>query len=146
MKIGTDLRTTVEQRLQEGMKSPVKSDKFESVVQSQQKKLQTDHLSTLFNKIDDQGKRLLKSQTLSDLREYKRLVKRFMKETVEFGMNLKKSKSWSGNGHLETMRLVEQIDGELIALTDEMVTREGKSIDILGRIGEIKGLLVNLYT
>ncbi len=146
MKIGQDLRTTVEQRLQEGVKPPVRQGKFDSVVQAQQQKLQNEHLSTLLNKIDQQGQRLLKSQTLSDLREYKRLVKRFMKETVEFGMNLKKSRSWSGHGHLETMHLVERIDEELITLTEELMNREVKSIDILGRIGEIKGLLVNLYT
>ncbi|MCF6139569.1 YaaR family protein [Pseudalkalibacillus berkeleyi] len=146
MKIGPEVRTTVEQRLQDGTKTPLKSGKFESVVQAQQQKLQREHLSTLLNKIDQQGNRLLKSQTLSDLREYKRLVKRFMKETVEFGMNLKKSNNWNGNGQFETMHLVERVDDELIALTDQLVSREGKSIDILGRIGEIKGLLVNLYT
>lgn len=146
MKIGPDLRTTVEQRIQDGAKPPVKQGKFESVVQAQQQKLKSEHLSTLLSKIDQQGERLRKSQTLSDLREYKRLVKRFMKEAVEYGMNLKQSRSWNGHGHLETMHVVERIDEELIALTDELVTRQGKSIDILGKIGEIKGLLVNLYT
>jgi uncharacterized protein YaaR (DUF327 family) len=146
MKIGSDVRTTVEQRLQDGTKPSVQTGKFDTVVQAQQKKLQSEHLNTLLGKIDQQGQRLLKSQTLSDLREYKRLVKRFMKETVEFGMNLKKSRSWSGHGHMDTMHLIEKIDEELITLTDELVNREGKSIDILGRIGEIKGLLINLYT
>ncbi len=145
MKVGQELRTTVEQRLQENVKPQIKAGKFESVVQAQQQKLQSDQMTQLLNKIDRQGQRLLKSQTLSDLREYKQLVKRFVKETVEFGMNLKKSRSWNGHGNLETMHLVEQIDKELMALTDELVSREGKSIDILGRIGEIKGLLVNLY-
>ncbi|MGP4082804.1 YaaR family protein [Pseudalkalibacillus sp. R45] len=146
MKVGQELRTTVEQRLQDGVKPHVKSGNFESVVQAQQQKLQSEQLTQLLSKIDRQGQRLLKSHTLSDLREYKQLVKRFVKETVEFGMNLKKSRSWNGHGNLETMHLIEQIDEELMTLTDELVSREGKSIDILSRIGEIKGLLVNLYT
>lgn len=146
MKVGQELRTTVEQRLQDGVKPHIKSGKFESVVQAQQQKLQSEQLTQLLSKIDRQGQRLVKSHTLSDLREYKQLVKRFVKETVEFGMNLKKSRSWNGHGNLEMMHLIEQIDEELMTLTDELVSREGKSIDILSRIGEIKGLLVNLYS
>ncbi|WP_349409045.1 YaaR family protein [Pseudalkalibacillus sp. SCS-8] len=146
MEIRADLRSTVEHRLQEGKNLPVNSGKFQSVVQAQQEKLQNEHLSSLLGKIESQGKRLVRSRTLSDLREYKRLVKRFVKESVEHGMSLKKSRSWGGQGNLDTMRLIERIDEELLMLTDELVAREGESIDILSRIGEIKGLLVNLYT
>ncbi|WLD93443.1 YaaR family protein [Alkalihalobacillus sp. AL-G] len=146
MKIGQEIRTMAEQRLQEGSKPSIKSGQFSSAVQTQQQKLQSGHLTALLTKVDQQGQRLLKSQTLGDLREYKRLVKRFVKETVDFGMHLKKSRSWNGHGHLETIHLVERIDEELLTLTDEMMNKETKAIDLLGRIGEIKGLLVNLYT
>jgi uncharacterized protein YaaR (DUF327 family) len=145
MKIGQELRLMAEQRLQEGSKPPVKPGQFSSAVQAQQQKLKSEHLTALLTRIDQQGQRLLKSQTLGDLRDYKRLVKRFVKETVDFGMDLKKSRSWNGHGHLETIHLVERIDEELLALTDEMMSKESKAIDLLGRIGEIKGLLVNLY-
>ena len=35
---------------------------------------------------------------------------------------------------------------KLIELTEEVVNQEKDAIDLLGRIGEIKGLLINLYT
>ncbi|WP_257351277.1 YaaR family protein [Pseudalkalibacillus decolorationis] len=146
MKIGQEIRTMAEQKLQDGTKPSVKAGQFNSVVQAQHQRLQNEQLTALLVKVDQQGQRLLKSQTLSDLREYKRIVKRFMKEVVDFGIHLKKSRGWNGHGHLETHHLIERIDEELLSITDDLMNKETKAIDLLGRIGEVKGLLVNLYT
>ncbi len=45
-----------------------------------------------------------------------------------------------------SMTIVKQIDEKLMELTEQMMNQEEKSIQILGLIGEIKGLLINLYT
>lgn len=41
---------------------------------------------------------------------------------------------------------MKEIDDKLIQLTEEMMDQEKPAIDLLERIGEIKGLLINLYT
>jgi len=41
---------------------------------------------------------------------------------------------------------VKEIDQQLITLTEAVVEQEKPSIDLLDKIGEIKGLLINLYS
>jgi uncharacterized protein YaaR (DUF327 family) len=41
--------------------------------------------------------------------------------------------------------VVETVDEKLSELTDELMKKEESSIDILGKVGEIKGLLINIY-
>jgi uncharacterized protein YaaR (DUF327 family) len=61
-------------------------------------------------------------------------------------MNLKQSHTWNQFGEGRKLNIVETIDKQLVELTDDYITKEKPSIDILGKIGEIKGLLINLYT
>jgi uncharacterized protein YaaR (DUF327 family) len=61
-------------------------------------------------------------------------------------MELKQSHSWNQFGQGRSLKVVETIDETLSELTDELMKKEESSIDILGKVGEIKGLLINLYT
>lgn len=44
------------------------------------------------------------------------------------------------------MSTVKIIDEKIAQLAEDLMDEEKKTIDILGLIGEIKGLLVNIYT
>lgn len=44
------------------------------------------------------------------------------------------------------MKTVETIDAKLVELSEEILNKEKSSLEILEMIGEIKGLLINLYT
>lgn len=92
------------------------------------------------------GKKLTKSRNLKDLARFKGLVKRFVKETVDNGLNIETSRSFDIYGNTRTLALVKALDEKLIELTEDMMNQEKPSIDLLERIGEIKGLLINLYT
>ncbi len=74
------------------------------------------------------------------------MVQRFVKEAVNFGMQLKQNKSWNEQGRSRTLKLVKEIDEQLIQVTEAVLSQEKDSISLLDKIGEIKGLLVNLYT
>lgn len=108
--------------------------------------MQMEKLQQLIKDIDDAGERLLRSQTFKDLAKFKTLVKRFVKETVEFGMQLKQSHSWNQFGQGRSLKIVETIDQKLVELTEDILEKEEKSMNLLEKIGEIKGLLINLYT
>lgn len=73
-------------------------------------------------------------------------MKQLVKETVETGMELKQSHSWNRFAEGRVHQTVELIDEKLVELTEEVLKEEKQSIDILGKIGEIKGLLIHLYT
>ncbi|WP_409290909.1 YaaR family protein [Peribacillus sp. SCS-37] len=120
--------------------------KFGDMIQKQDQKLQLEALNKLFSEIEGSGGRLQRSRNFKDLARFKNLVKRFVREAVDFGMELSQSNSWDAYGQSRTLKTVETIDQLLVELTEEVMDKEKSSIDILGRIGEIKGLLINLYT
>lgn len=146
MKISQDVRSTMDKRGLEQKVAQTSSRGFQDLVVKQGNKLQNEQLSKLLIDIDDAGRRLSKSRNFSDLSKYKLLVKKFIHEAVEYGMNMKQSRSWDYNGNSRSLKIIEQVDESLINLADEIVNKESSTIDILAKIGEVKGLLINLYT
>lgn len=146
MKISQEIRTTTEKRGLEQKNTSTSAKGFQDLIYKQGNKLQLEQLNKLMVDIDDAGRRLSKTRNFNELSKFKVVVKRFIHEAVEYGMNMKKSHSWDFHGNSRSLKLVEQVDQTLIELTDEIVNKEKTSIDILAKIGEVKGLLINLYT
>ncbi|WP_026908512.1 YaaR family protein [Paucisalibacillus globulus] len=119
---------------------------FGNLVQSQTQKMQQAELQRLTQDITLQGNHLARYRSFKDLVKFKRLIKRFLEEAVSNGMDLQKSLSFSYTGSSRNLTLVKQIDEKLMELTEEIMSQEKKTVDLLGLIGEIKGLLINLYT
>ncbi|MDX1772462.1 MAG: YaaR family protein, partial [Planococcaceae bacterium] len=67
-------------------------------------------------------------------------------EAVDYGMGLKQSHTWNRFGEGRRLKIIETIDEKLVELAQEILVQEKESIDLLDKIGEIKGLLINLYT
>jgi uncharacterized protein len=146
MKINQDMRVNVDKIRQDHKQQPGNGVNFNQLVQKQEHKMQLGQLQQLMKEVDSAGERLSRSRTFKDLAKFKTLVKQFVKEAVNFGMELKHSHSWNQFGEGRALKLVETIDEKLVDLTEELMNKKDEQIDILGRVGEIKGLLINLYT
>ncbi|APJ09505.1 MULTISPECIES: YaaR family protein [Bacillus] len=146
MKINQDMRLRLEKRELQAMKGSQTSASFKASMETQSGKLRLEQLTVMLSDIEVFGKKLAKSRNLKDLARFKGLVKRFVKETVDNGLNIETSRSFDIYGNTRTLALVKALDEKLIELTEEMMDQEKPSIDLLERIGEIKGLLINLYT
>ncbi|TMU82930.1 DUF327 family protein [Bacillus sp. BHET2] len=145
MKINQDHRVSLDNVSKDQRTGGTGQAKFGQLVQKQDQKMQMDQLNKLLGTIEDAGNRLAQSRTFKDLAKYKTLVKKFVREAVDFGMDLKQSHTWNQYGEGRKLNIVETVDRELVGLTEDVMDKEKKSIDILGKIGEIKGLLINLY-
>ncbi|MDP4161543.1 MAG: YaaR family protein [Bacillota bacterium] len=146
MKVNQDLRVNRDQVKADQKPQQNGGIRFNEFVQKQDQKLHVEGLQQLLTDIESAGDMLSRSRTFKDLAKFKTLVKRFVKETVDFGMGLKQSHSWNQFGQGRSLKTVETIDQKLVELTEDLTNKEEKSIDVLGKIGEIKGLLINLYT
>ncbi|MGM0862928.1 YaaR family protein [Bacillus atrophaeus] len=146
MKINQDIRTIVEKKQLPSVKSADISASFKTSMDSQSSKLKFDQLTRLLSDIEAFGKRLTKSRNFKDLARFKGLVKRFVKEAVDNGLSHETARSFDLYGNSRRLGIVKEIDEKLIQLTEEMMNQEQPAIDLLERIGEIKGLLINLYT
>lgn len=146
MKINQEIRTQMEAAKRHSSLQTNGKPGFDAMVQSQSRQLQEAQLSRLMSSITAQGERVARARSFRDLAKYKRLIKDFMKESVQYGMNLKHSHSWNTHGQTRKLTIVESVDEKLSELTEAVMDQEKRTVDLLGLIGEIKGLLINLYT
>ncbi|CEG24631.1 YaaR family protein [Peribacillus castrilensis] len=146
MKINHDIPIKLDKSRQDAKQFQTGNGSFQQMVQTQDQKMQIQTLNRLIGDIEGAGQRLVRSRTFRELAKYKALVKRFVKEAVEYGLELKQSTSWNEYGQSRPLKTVETIDAKLVELSEEILNKEKSSLEILEMIGEIKGLLINLYT
>lgn len=103
-------------------------------------------LDSLLQKIDEQGKILQNTLSLRDLMSYKGLVKDFMGVVVSQGYNIKEEFGWNQRGQSKSYSLLKKIDEKLEELTQGLMDKESEQMDLLGKLGEIRGLLVDIYS
>ncbi|WP_134703690.1 YaaR family protein [Ammoniphilus sp. YIM 78166] len=125
-------------------KEPTRMISFRKVLKEHQESSPADRLSKLLSDIDSAGERLAKSKTIRDLAEYKKLVKSFIEEAVKNGLSMDDREGLGRRGRTKVYKMISEIDEKLVEVTNEVLQREQKGIDLLGSIGEVKGLLVNM--
>lgn len=144
MKINRDLRAGFPN--QNEVRQPSQSgNRFGDMVVKQGSKMQTEQLTRLLGDISAAGDRVARSRSLRELTRFKMLVKRFLQEAVNHGLETKQSHTWNRFGEGRRLKIVETVDERLVELAQEILDEEKETIDLLDKIGEIKGLLINLY-
>ncbi|MFP5113118.1 YaaR family protein [Bacillaceae bacterium C204] len=147
MKIQDPVRINIgDSRLPVSDRSSTTTASFQKIINTYSKELTKDHLQQILQEVDQQGQRLSENPTFSELRKYKDLVKRFMGEVTKNGVGLYQTESWDLYGGNKTLKTIQVLDRKLIELTDHVINQQNAGLSILDKIGEIKGLLINLYT
>lgn len=146
MKVNQDYSVNMKPIPQETKVARHGVGEFKTLVETEHRKIQSKELQQLLQDIEKAGERLARSRNFRDLTKYKSLIKNFLKEAVDLGLAMENSSTWDGFGQSRVLKIVKEIDEKLIQLTDELLEKEKENIHILGLLGEIKGLLINLYT
>jgi uncharacterized protein len=145
VKVNSDYRTGLDKMRNDPLQTPQGGARFGQMVVKQEQRLHGEQVTKLLGDISAAGDRIARSRNLRDMAKFKMLVRRFLKEAVESGMELKQSHTWNRFGEGRRLKLVETIDERLIELAEDLLDEEKTSVDLLAKIGEIKGLLINLY-
>ncbi len=144
MKINRDMRIGF-QNQNEVRQQSQNDSRFGDMVIRQGSKMETEQLTRLLGDISAAGERVARSRSLRELTRFKMLVKRFLQEAVNHGLETKQSHTWNRFGEGRRLKIVETVDERLVELTQDLLDEEKETIDLLDKIGEIKGLLINLY-
>ncbi len=144
MKISNEMQSQSDVKI--NRQTAIESQSFQKLVQSQTQQLKQQELEQLIKDISLQGTKLARYRSLRELAKFKRMIKGFLQETVSGGYQLQKSHTFSFDGSSRKLAIIKEIDEKLLELTEEIMNQERKTVDILGLIGEIKGLLINIYT
>ena len=103
-------------------------------------------LQTLMEEITMQGERLAKRRDVKDMRHYRWLVKEFMNEVVSHSHSFSRENFLDRRGRHRVYGIIRLIDENLDQLAQELMKDEKDNLAILNKIGEIRGLLLDIFT
>ena len=103
-------------------------------------------LKVLYDKIEIQSEKLQDILFIDDLINYKKLIKEFLNVTVNNSHIFFKENSLDRRGRHRIYSLVKKVDQELDELTQDFLENEDKRINILKRLNDIKGILMDIMT
>lgn len=106
---------------------------------------QKEMLDQMMASINEKGQGLIESRTVESLFEYKDMVKGFVEEAVKFGLRIEERRGLSRSTRSKVLRVVSAVDEKLLELTDIIIAQEESKLKILQKVGEIQGMLVNIY-
>lgn len=99
----------------------------------------------ILRQIDLVSEELKKAPTPSGMKRYRRLVASFIKEAMDQTYELNEETHWDRSGNRKSYITVRNINKALEELTGEVMKREKKQIDLVAKLDEIRGLLLDLY-
>lgn len=103
-------------------------------------------LQTLMEEITMQGDRLAKRRDVKDMKHYRGLVKEFMNEIVTHSHAFSRENFLDRRGRHRVYGIIRLIDQNLDQLAQELMKDEQDHLAILNTIGEIRGLLLDIFT
>ena len=103
-------------------------------------------LTNLMNDITTQGNLLSEHMDIRDLKRYRGLVKEFLNETVNRSHKFSRENFLDRRGRHRVYGMIKLVDEKMDELATALVADEKDHIDILNRVDEIKGLLLDITT
>jgi len=103
-------------------------------------------LQTLMEDITMQGNKLAKHRDVKDMRRYRTLVKQFLNEVVTHSHTFTRENFLDRRGRHRVYGIIRLIDENLDQLAQELMKDEQDHLAILSKIGEIRGLLLDIFT
>lgn len=103
-------------------------------------------VDALLNDITLQGNRIAEHMDIRDMKRYRGLVKDFLNEVVYRSHKFSRENFLDRRGRHRVYGIIRLIDENLDELASELVEDEKDHLSILARIGEIKGLLLDILT
>ena len=119
--------------------------KFTLVSRIEEQDLQN-ALANMMEEITRQGEKLAKHRDIKDMKRYRALIKDFLNEVVNRSHAFSRENFLDRKGRHRVYGIIRLIDENLDQLAQELVKDEKDNLAILNKIGEIRGLLLDIFT
>lgn len=132
----------------EQVKQPQETDgnfKFTLASHIEEAELQA-RLNTLMEEITMQGDKLAKKRDVRDMKHYRGLIKDFLNEVVTRSHGFSRENFLDRRGRHRVYGIIRLVDENLDQLAQELMKDEQDHLAILNKIGEIRGLLLDIFT
>lgn len=95
--------------------------------------------------IDELGTRLGQTLTMADLKRYRQAIAGLMRDLTSNMVQVRTQMEWDSQAwEHRTLITIQKVNGELEKLTEMVLTQEQDRLAILEKIGEIKGMLLDV--
>ncbi|MFC5648870.1 YaaR family protein [Paenibacillus solisilvae] len=146
MKINPGWRPLGQDRTRTDLGSKqVQQRNFADIMQQQDEQQSIEHLQRKLQDIQMQGERLSRSMTVRELKLYRQMVKQFLEDTVKRGIGMKETRGFDRRGRTKRYKLLDELDSALVAMGEELLGSEEGRLELLQKIGDIRGILINLF-
>ena len=141
--------TDIKPAAQIDAKAPVKSGddsfKFTLISNIEEKDLQR-RLTSMMQDITEQGDKIAKHMDIKDMKRYRELVKGFLNEVVNRSHEFSRENFLDKRGRHRVYGIVKLVDKNLDDLANELVKDEQDHLEIVSKIDDIRGLLLDVST
>lgn len=103
-------------------------------------------LERMLKDITHQGELIARHMDIRDMKKYRLQIKNFLNEVVNRSHKFSRENFLDRKGRHRVYGIVRLIDRNLDELAQELCEEEKDHIKILGKIGEIAGLLLDIFT
>ncbi|MBD5105956.1 MAG: YaaR family protein [Lachnospiraceae bacterium] len=119
--------------------------KFMLASNIEEKDLQV-RLTAMMEEITRQGDKISKHMDVRDMKRYRGLIKGFLNEIITRSHEFSRENFLDRRGRHRVYGIIKLVDENLDELAKELIKDEKDHMAILSKIGEIRGLLLDIFT
>ena len=93
-----------------------------------------------------QGDKISKKRDIRDMKKYRAMIKGFMNEVVSRSHTFERENFLDRKGRHRVYGIIKLVEQRMDELAQELVKDEKDNIKILGMVGDIQGLLLDIFT
>lgn len=105
-----------------------------------------DKLTEMIENITNQGKKIAEHMDIRDLKVYRSMISSFLNEVVANSHQFSRENFLDRRGRHRVYGVIRQVNDKLDELAKELISSEKNQVEILERIGEIQGLVLDVAT
>ena len=124
--------------------SAERSNTFNGVL-SKTQKIQRTELESFLQRLTEQGNKFSESLNIRDLKDFQDMVRSFLRSTFGLSRQMHEEPSWDSHGRPKIMARIAKIDHELEELGKQFLNDQTKPLEILSKIDEIRGMIIDLF-
>ncbi|MDP4182307.1 MAG: YaaR family protein [Bacillota bacterium] len=103
-----------------------------------------EHVKDMVDKIIEQGEKLSNKVDIRELKVYKKMISEFLDEVVANSHKFSKQSFLDRRGRYKVYAVIKKINQELDLITKDILNDEKDNIQVLQRIDDIRGLILDI--
>lgn len=103
-------------------------------------------LTEMVNEITKQGQKIAQHMDIRDMKIYRSMISNFLSEVVAHSHEFSRENFLDRRGRHRVYGIIRQVNDKLDELARELINSQKNQVNILDKIGEIQGLVLDIIT